>query len=96
MPPPFQYPPSTKYSIDDLPHEYIYYNELHINWYVVYTVKKSTLEIVGVSDSVKLGLIDPSVAECSDSNCKCSKCQTGAYPSLVNQLETLRKLEELS
>ena len=94
MNPPFQYPPGAKYSIDDLLHEYIYYNECHLNWYVVYTVKKSTLEIVGVSDSVKLELIDPSVAEYCDGNYKRAKFQPDTYQSLANQLDTFRKLEE--
>ena len=91
VPPPFQYPPGAKHSIQDLPHEYIYYAECHLNWYVVYTVKKLTLEIVGVSDSVKLGLIDPTVAECRDGNCKRAKCQPDAFESLVHQRNTFRK-----
>ena len=47
-----------------------------------------------MSDSVKLGLIDLSVAEYRDGNCKRAKCQPNAYPSLVNQLHTFIKLEE--
>ena len=69
VPPPFQYPPGANKSDQVLPEKYMYYTETHLNWNVVYTINRTTMEIVGISDLVSTDLIDPSVAQCHDGEC---------------------------
>ena len=82
VPPPFQYPPGANTSERVLPDNYMYFTESHLNWNVVYTINRTTMEIVGISDSVCTDLIDPSVAQCRDGECKRLRCYPAQYSVL--------------
>ena len=90
-PPPFQYPPGALISNAELPEEYMYYAETHLNWHVVYTVRNSTMEIVGINNSLSINLIDPSIAQCRDGHCKRLRCDADKYSMLELERADLRK-----
>ena len=83
-PPPFQYPPGALISNAELPEEYMYYAETHLNWHVVYTVRNSTMEVVGINNSLSINLIDPSIAQRL-------RCDADKYSMLELERADLRK-----
>ena len=91
VPPPFQFPPGASKSEEELPDEYMYYPETHLNWNVVYTVNKTTMEIVGVCDTVKCDLIAPAIAQCRDGTCKRKRCDPKKYIELVLESADCRR-----